>query len=67
METKLEAKRRFEAARQARLQKLADTYSDLARYWMGQRMIGSWQTVEFIGNQAAHCTTQAVRFARLAG
>ena len=45
--------------------KLAERWSKLVVYWTGPRMVGSWQTLSFIENQAYYCTVMAVRAARV--
>lgn len=44
---------------------LASAYATLTLYWTGRRMVGGWQTVEFISNQAAHCARLTATYTRL--
>jgi len=46
--------------------KLAASYTDMAQYWMGRRVVTSWQTVEFIAATAGRCAALAAHYARLA-
>jgi hypothetical protein len=53
-----------EESEKAIVNRLARVYQDLALYWMGKRTVHGYQTVEYISEQAAHCTSEAVHYAR---
>ena len=42
---------------------MAAAYVSLTAYWTGKRMVASYQTVSYIGEQAAHCATLAAHYA----
>lgn len=46
--------------------KIADCYSNSVRYWVAHRVVASWQTPEFIGEQAYQCARKAAHYSRLA-
>lgn len=45
--------------------KMRDAYANLTAYWLGHRVVTKWQTVEFIADQAAHCSRLLAHYSTL--